>query len=163
MNGFWLFRYAIAVLLVAEWLVQEQPHVHGLAYAAAAGPISPVSDKLTTPVVSPHPAACVHSSTQCGCYSQRGTRLEVPADLCKSIAGGGLFDDGQGGGPADVRGRPDQGDTLVSRRPGIDVVDDSLRFTKARAAASPRAHRAPWRSPGPAVGGVLPKVGIPAE
>jgi hypothetical protein len=165
MNGFWLFRYAIAVLLVAEWLAQQQPRVHGLAYAAPLSPVGPVSDRVTKPVVAPHPAACVYSSTQCGCYSQQGTRLEVPADLCKSIVGGGLFDDGQGGRPADVRDGPDHGDTLVSRPPGIDVDDDSLRFTKARAVASPRAHHQSRgsRMRGPGVGGVLPKVGIPAE
>ena len=143
MNGFWLFRYAIAAVLVAEWLAQQQPRVHGLAYAAPASPVSPVSpvsDRVTKPLVASQPAACVYSSAQCGCYSQQGTRLEVPADLCKSIAGGGLFDDGQGGRPADVRDRPDHGDSFVSRHPGIDVVDDSLHVTEARAAASPRAH-----------------------
>jgi len=70
MNGtFWLFRYAIAVLLVAEWLVQQEPRVHGLALSA------PAYDEVTKPVVAPYPATCICSSTQCRCYSQQGTRL----------------------------------------------------------------------------------------
>ena len=69
MNGtFWLFRYAIAVLLVAEWLVQQEPRVHGLAFRA------PAYDEVTKPVVAPYPATCICSSTQCRCYSQQGTR-----------------------------------------------------------------------------------------
>jgi hypothetical protein len=69
----------------AEWLGQYQPRVQGLAYTA------PVYDEVTKPVVAPYPAACVYSSTQCRCYSQQGTRLEVPEALCKSIADGGFF------------------------------------------------------------------------
>lgn len=70
MNGtFWLFRYAIAVLLVAEWLVQQEPRVHGLAFRA------PAYDEVTKPVVAPYPTTCICSSTRCRCYSQQGTRL----------------------------------------------------------------------------------------
>ena len=104
MNGnFSLFRGAIAVLFVAEWFVQQQPRVH------AVEPTAPVRDEATKPVVAPYPAACVYSSTQCRCYSQQGTRLEVPANLCRSNADGGFFDDGQGGRLADVRDTLDHG------------------------------------------------------
>jgi len=69
----------------AEWLAEQQPRVPGLAYTA------PVYDEVTKPVAAPYPAACVYSSTMCRCYSQQGTRLDVPTGLCKSIADGGFF------------------------------------------------------------------------
>lgn len=75
-----------AVQLTREqWLANQQPRVAGLAYTA------PVYDGVTQPVRAPYPAACIQSDTRCQCYTQQGTRLDVPGDLCKSIAHGGFF------------------------------------------------------------------------
>lgn len=72
-------------LTPAEWAQQYAPRVAGLAYTA------PAYDDVTRPVRAPIPAACVQSATRCQCYTQQGTRLDVPAPLCKSIAEGGFF------------------------------------------------------------------------
>jgi zona occludens toxin len=72
-------------LTTAEWHQAHQPRVHGLAYTA------PVYDSVTQPVRAPYPAACISSATRCQCYTQQGTRLDVPGQLCKDIAAGGFF------------------------------------------------------------------------
>ncbi|MEK6668177.1 MAG: zonular occludens toxin domain-containing protein [Pseudomonadota bacterium] len=69
----------------AEWLAKHQPRVNGLAYTA------PAYDEVTKPTRAPYPAACVQSRTRCQCYTQQGTRLDVPKDLCVSISEGGFF------------------------------------------------------------------------
>ena len=69
----------------AEYVVQFVPRVPGLDYTA------PVYDKVTEPVDAPYPAACLSMGTRCECYSQQATRLQVPLELCKSIAKGGFF------------------------------------------------------------------------
>lgn len=68
-----------------EWLERYQPRVQGLDYTA------PVYDEVTKPTHAPYPAACIQSRTRCQCYTQQGTRLDVPRDLCKGIAEGGFF------------------------------------------------------------------------
>lgn len=69
----------------AEFLAQYEPRVKGLPHTA------PVYDEVTKPVRAPYPAACLKSATRCGCYSQQGTRLDVPQQLCEAIAEGGFF------------------------------------------------------------------------
>lgn len=69
----------------ADWIEAHQPRIRGLAYTA------PVYDQVTQPVRAPYPAACVQSATRCQCYSQQGTRLDVPKQLCQDIAAGGFF------------------------------------------------------------------------
>lgn len=68
-----------------QWLANQQPRVPGLAFTA------PAYDSVTQPVRAPYPAACIQSATRCQCYTQQGTRLDVPGELCKSIAHGGFF------------------------------------------------------------------------
>ncbi|WP_395703032.1 zonular occludens toxin domain-containing protein [Aquabacterium sp.] len=72
-------------LTVAQYVELHRPRVEGLAYTAA------VYDQVTQPVEAPYPAACVASQTRCKCYSQQGTALETPEDLCRGIAAGGFF------------------------------------------------------------------------
>jgi zona occludens toxin len=72
-------------LTVAEYLEAHRPRVAGLAYTAS------VYDDVTKPTQAPWPAACVQSATRCQCYTAQATRLDVPADLCARIAGGGFF------------------------------------------------------------------------
>jgi len=62
-----------------------QPRVQGLPHTA------PVYDEVTKPAQAPYPAARIASQAKCGCYSQQGTRLEVPEALCRQIADGGFF------------------------------------------------------------------------
>lgn len=69
----------------AEYVKQFQPRVPGLAYT------SPVYDEVTKPVRAPYPAACVQGASRCQCYTQQGTKLEVPKDLCQGIVAGGFF------------------------------------------------------------------------
>lgn len=73
------------VLTQADYLEAHRPRVAGLDYTA------PVYDGVTKPTHAPYPAACVADRTRCTCYSQQGTRLAVPAELCASIVAGGFF------------------------------------------------------------------------
>lgn len=70
---------------VADYLRMHSPRVRGLAYTA------PVYDSVTQPTEAPYPAACIQSASRCQCYTQQGTRLNVPRDLCRSISEGGFF------------------------------------------------------------------------
>jgi hypothetical protein len=72
-------------LSARQYVDQFKPRVAGLAYTA------PVYDKVTQPTRAPYPAACVQSKSRCQCYTQQGTRLEVPQELCEGIAQGGFF------------------------------------------------------------------------
>jgi hypothetical protein len=73
------------VMTAAEYVQHYVPRVAGLAYTA------PAYDAVTAPVEAPYPAACVSMADRCQCYTQQGTRLDVPADLCSAIAAGGFF------------------------------------------------------------------------
>lgn len=73
------------VLTQADYLEAHRPRVAGLDYTA------PIYDGVTKPTHAPYPAACVSNRSRCACYSQQGTRLAVPAELCASIVSGGFF------------------------------------------------------------------------
>lgn len=68
-----------------DWVDAQQPRVPGLAYTA------PVYDELTRPTRVPYPAACLSAADRCTCYTDQGTRLAVPEEICKSFASGGFF------------------------------------------------------------------------
>ncbi len=72
-----------------EYARQRHPRFLGLPQTA------PVYDAITVPVVAPFPAACIQSARMCRCYTQQGTRLDTPADLCASIVERGYFVDWQ--------------------------------------------------------------------
>ncbi|MFZ4551883.1 MAG: zonular occludens toxin domain-containing protein [Aquabacterium sp.] len=74
-----------AAMTPAQYVESMEPRVRGLAYTA------PAYDKVTTPVRAPYPAACVANKSRCQCYTQQGTKLDVPNDMCRSIAEGGFF------------------------------------------------------------------------
>lgn len=76
-----------APLSPEDWMAARQPRVQGFAYTA------PAYDDVTRPVRAPYPAACVSARTKCRCYSQQGTRLDVPKDTCEQIADRGFFVD----------------------------------------------------------------------
>jgi zona occludens toxin len=88
-------------LTPAEYLTSFTPRIAGLNYTAAR------YDELTRPVVAPVPAACVATKSRCDCYTQQGTPLQVPAQLCSHIVRGGFFNDFDppgGGGRGSVNG-----------------------------------------------------------
>lgn len=86
-------RPASAVKTKLEWFEGMVPRVPGLAYTA------PVYDKITEPVRAPYPAGCVQREAseiydhpaQCLCYTDQGTRLEMPEPLCRDIAAKGFY------------------------------------------------------------------------
>jgi zona occludens toxin len=74
-------------LTAAEYAASFAPRVDGLPYTA------PRYDEQTKPVHAPYPAACVSMADRCTCYSQQGTRLDVPARICAQIVRDGFFMD----------------------------------------------------------------------
>lgn len=70
---------------VEEYLRERVPRVPGLPHTA------PAYDDVTKVARAPVPAACVASAARCVCYSQQGTRLDTPEDLCRQIVEDGYF------------------------------------------------------------------------
>lgn len=70
-----------------EYARRYHPRFPGLPQTA------PAYDSLVTPQQAPYPAACIQSAKECRCYTQQGTRLEVPLALCASIVERGFFVD----------------------------------------------------------------------
>jgi len=68
-----------------DYIAAQQPRVPGLAYTAA------VYDGLTQPASAPFPAGCVRSDRGCRCYTDQGTRLDVPEGMCGEIVERGYF------------------------------------------------------------------------
>lgn len=76
----------IKPMTTAEYINAYQPRIEGLAYTA------PIYDKVTEPTEAPIPAACIESTKQgCKCYSQQGTKLDMPQMLCSQIVKNGFF------------------------------------------------------------------------
>ncbi len=78
-------RTSSGKLTAAEWAAEYRPRVEGLAYTA------PVYDDVTKPVHAPYPAACIASKARCACYSEQGTRLDMPEALCRQIVERGFY------------------------------------------------------------------------
>lgn len=72
-------------LSTADYVKQFEPRIKGLAYTA------PVYDEVTKPTRAPIPTACISTKSRCACYSEQGTKLETPDDLCRSIVSGGFY------------------------------------------------------------------------
>lgn len=88
-----------------------EPRIPGLPHTA------PRYDDSTKAVIAPYPAACVSMGKRCQCYTQQGTHLDTPKELCVQIVKGGLFIDWQAPGngpvqpvqatpPAPIQGNP---------------------------------------------------------
>lgn len=73
------------VVNTAEWFDSRRPRVAGLPQTA------PMYDEVTKPTAAPFPAACVAIRGGCRCYSQQGTRIDTPEELCREIVQGGYF------------------------------------------------------------------------
>jgi zona occludens toxin len=70
----------------AQWIEEQTPRVPTLAYTA------PVYDKLTEPVSVPAPQACIKSASKgCSCFTDQGTPLYMPVELCENIVKSGVY------------------------------------------------------------------------
>ncbi|MES2581342.1 MAG: zonular occludens toxin domain-containing protein [Pseudomonadota bacterium] len=78
---------ATAQLTQSEFVASYQPRIPGLPETA------PRYDEVTKPTVAPYPAACVAMGNRCLCYTQQGTKLQTPMDMCKQIVASGFFID----------------------------------------------------------------------
>lgn len=79
------------VITAADYVAARMPRIEGLPQTA------PVFDGVTGATVAPYPAACVDGVSPrsrvraCTCYTQQGTKLQVPEPLCRQIVDSGFF------------------------------------------------------------------------
>jgi zona occludens toxin len=112
-------RVSPGPLTSAEYVAQFKPRVAGLHYTA------PIYDDVTKPTRAPIPAACIANSKRCACYSQQGTLLDVPDDMCRSVVSGGFFVAwDEKGGIQPIANQP-QAEPLKG---GADAVDSWVSF-----------------------------------
>jgi zona occludens toxin len=105
-----------------EWLATHQPRIHGLAYTA------PRYDSITQPVTAPVPVGCVSNKSKgCVCYSQQGTRLEVPQSMCSGIVERGYFIDFEHTQSRD-RGRDEAARPAATAQDLPSIDPDGRRF-----------------------------------
>lgn len=76
--------------------------VNGLPHTA------PLYDDITEPVEAPLPSACVDFRGECTCYTQQGTRMTVPPDVCLQIVDKGYFVDFENGDALQTKQRQQQ-------------------------------------------------------
>jgi len=76
-----------APLSTDEWLALRVERIKGLPQTM------PIYDDVTRPTVAPYPAACVHMSGTCKCYTQQATLMQVPGELCLQVVKHGYFVD----------------------------------------------------------------------
>lgn len=88
------------VMTTTQFLASHVPRIEGLPQTA------PRYDEVTKPTIAPVPAACVSMGNRCDCYTQQGTKLQTPVNLCKQIVAGGFFMDWDQGGTGGARGLP---------------------------------------------------------
>lgn len=74
-------------MTAADLLASYVPRIAGFPQTA------PRYDEVTKPTTAPYPAACVSMGSRCDCYSQQGTKIQTPPDVCKQIVAGGFFQD----------------------------------------------------------------------
>jgi len=78
-------------LTATDYVALRTPRLAGFPHTA------PVFDGVTAPAHAPYPAACLSGKSpkskrdECNCYSQQGTKLQVPADVCSQIVANGFF------------------------------------------------------------------------
>ena len=70
-----------------DYVQQYVPRLEGLAYTA------PIYDEVTKPVRAPVPAGAVSNKKTCRAYTDQGTVLDVPDDICRQIAVRGFYRD----------------------------------------------------------------------
>jgi len=70
-----------------DYMASFQPRIPGFAHTA------PRYDEVT--ITAPYPSACLTMGNRCECYSQQGTKMDTPADICALIVRRGYFVDWQ--------------------------------------------------------------------
>lgn len=88
------------VVSTVELLASYAPRIEGLPHTA------PRYDDITKPTIAPMPSACVTMGKRCDCYTQQGTKLQTPFDLCRQIVAGGFFQDWGNQSPTGGNGPP---------------------------------------------------------
>ncbi|MFT3758294.1 zonular occludens toxin domain-containing protein [Thauera sp.] len=74
--------------LLAGWVEARVPRIPGLPHTA------PIYDEVTRPTTAPVPAACIEwRGKGCRCFTQQGTRMDVPGAMCVEFVERGYFVD----------------------------------------------------------------------
>jgi len=138
----------------ADYVAARVPRIAGFSHTA------PAFDAVTAPAVAPYPAACVSGKNrrlgkdECACYTQQGTRLQVPSDVCGQIVANGFFIEWQQPVHAaavavastvvdSVPVRPEPAPLLVAASPaGSALPAPAVTPAQARSAASVTAFNA---------------------
>lgn len=121
----------------AEYVASFVARVPGLPHTA------PRYDDVTKPTTAPIPSACIATKTRCECYTQQGTKLQTPADLCRQFVANGYFQDwDQRQAPTDRKPQqphqvqasntvhPIVGETSLAPDPRLSTVIGALRSGK---------------------------------
>lgn len=90
-------------LSTPQYLETLRPRISGLQFTALR------YDDVTKPVRAPYPAACIQTTSRCGCYTQQGTVLDVPDKLCRALVEKGFFKDWQDQDERDALAQKDRG------------------------------------------------------
>lgn len=111
----------------ADYIAGYTPRLEGLPHTA------PRYDEVTKPTTAPYPAACVQMAKRCECYTQQGTKLPTPGDLCKQIVVNGYFMDWSPNqqGSAAVRGEEPRPSAPLAGSPG---QSEAVRLSEPRLA-----------------------------
>lgn len=89
---------------------------------------APIYEELTKPVRAPYPAACISAKSYgCKCFTDKGTKLMVSANVCQQIVQNGYYVDWQEQG-ADSQNQ-DGGSPHVDSAPPSAQVADSRQVT----------------------------------
>ncbi|MCV2216869.1 zonular occludens toxin domain-containing protein [Thauera sp. Sel9] len=73
---------------LAAWIEARVPRIPGLPHTA------PIYDEVTRPTTAPVPAACIEwRGKGCRCFTQQGTRMDVPESMCVEFVERGYFVD----------------------------------------------------------------------
>lgn len=80
-------RAVAAPLTREEYAALHTPRFAGLPHTA------PRYDALTVPQRVPYPAACIATATRCQCYTDQGTRMDTPDDMCRQLVERGIYAD----------------------------------------------------------------------
>lgn len=70
----------------------SEVHVERAALVAEYPETAPVYEEIAKPKTFPRLAGCVQSAKRCTCYTQQGTTLDVPANVCGDVVANGRFD-----------------------------------------------------------------------
>lgn len=118
-----------APMTTNELVASFQPRLDGLPQTA------PRYDEVTKPTIAPYPAACVSMGERCDCYTQQGTALVTPKDLCENIVKRGYFVDWQQGmgNVSYSRGGGESTEPSQGRDTGVHRAGDAYKPRPAEA------------------------------